>query len=320
MDSLLEPYLAASGEDAERLLEELLVSRAKPRIREIISRKLGPECPDIDDVCADVLVDTAEQLRVWKLSSVECRVDSFLNYVAVCSFNQASEYLRRKYPRWRRLRDRIHYLVRQDPRLAVWQSARGWLCGLRRWNGQDSVAPAPSATLCDVPRGAAAADSLHAILAISDGPLELDAVVGLAAQAWGEPLDHDPVLPSEQSVVPQFEDRIDQRRYAERLWREILLIPARQRQALLLNLKPEGLDVLLLFGVVSFRSLASALAMSPQDFASLWNKLPLNDLSIAELLDCTRQRVINLRKSARKRLANRMRANKQGRFASLTKG
>src|SRR5208337_421420 len=129
MDSLLEPFLAASGEVTERVLEDLLVAEAQPRIRKVILRKLGPDCPDIDDVFADVLVEAAERLRMWKAGGVDCVVDSFANYVAACSFNAASEYLRRKYPLWRRMRDRIHYLLRHDSRLAIWESPRGWLCG-----------------------------------------------------------------------------------------------------------------------------------------------------------------------------------------------
>ncbi len=41
-------------------------------------------------------------------------------------------------------------------------------------------------------------------------------------------------------------------------------------------------------------------------FTLLWNDLPLEDSSIAELLGATRQQVINLRKCARERLERRM--------------
>ncbi len=320
MDSLLGPYLAASGEEIERLLEALLVEEAEPRIREVILRKLGPQCPDLDDVCADVLVEAAELLRAWKASAAECRVDSFASYVAVCSFNQASEYLRRKYPRWRRLRDRVQYVLRHDARLAVWESARGWLCGLARWKGQDWVTPLPSLDDCAGARGLTPADSLRAVLGISGGAVDLDALVSLAAKLWGEALDREQVEYPEPSATPRMEEEIDQRRYAERLWQEILLLPQRQRLALLLNAKADGLDVFLLNGVASFRMLAAALEIAAEDFAALWQRLPLDDFTIAERLQATRQQVINLRKSARKRLANRMQANKEMRFASLKKG
>jgi hypothetical protein len=48
--------------------------------------------------------------------------------------------------------------------------------------------------------------------------------------------------------------------------------------------------------------------MPAQEFAKLWNNLPLEDTTIAQNLGVTRQQVINLRKSARERLARRMSA------------
>jgi hypothetical protein len=48
--------------------------------------------------------------------------------------------------------------------------------------------------------------------------------------------------------------------------------------------------------------------MSEERLTALWNDLPADDRAIGEILGCARQRVINLRMSARKRLSNRMRA------------
>jgi RNA polymerase sigma factor (sigma-70 family) len=318
MDSLLEPFLAASGEDAEKLLEDLLVE-AEPRIRKVILRKLGPECQDLDDVCADVLVEATEQLRAWKAAGAGGRVDSFANYVAVCSFNAASEYLRRKYPRWRRMRDRIHYLLRHDPRCAIWQSPGGWLCGWAALKGQDFSVPLPVIQACDGARNLRPADSLYAVLGIAAGPVDLDALVELAASLWGKALDRQSPQFIELAAAPGFDEEIDQRRYAERLWRQILELPERQRQALLMNMNTDGLDIFLLFGVASFHALAGALALDGPEFASLWRRLPLDDLTIAGQLGLTRQQVINLRKSARKRLSNRMQANKEFHFTSSRK-
>jgi len=318
MDSLLETFLGARGEVTERLLEDLLMTEAEPRIRKVILRKLGPECPDIDDICADVLVEAAAQLRTWKAAGHSV-VDSFANYVAVCSFNAASEYLRRKYPLWRRLRDRIHYLLRHDARLAIWESPHGWLSGKARWKGQESTVPLPALQDCDAARNLKPADSLHAVLSIAGGPVDLDALVELVANLWGEALDRGSPEPIERAAAPGFDEQIDQKRYAERLWREILELPERQRQALLLNMKTDGLDVFLLFGVASFSTLAAAVAFEATEFAAMWKHLPLDDLTLGERLGVARQQVINLRKSARKRLANRMQVNKDIRSASSRK-
>ncbi len=309
MDSLLEPYLAAeSAEATERHLEELLVNEAEPLIRKVILRKLGPACGDLEDVCGDVLAEATARLRHWKQDSAGCQVENFASYVAASAFNAASEYLRRKYPRWRGLRDRIHYILRHDARLAIWESSQaGWLCGAAEFRGTDAAARVPSIDSCGDARAVAPRDSLLAIFRSAGGPLELDRLVDLAAQIWGEELDRRPEADRDlRMVVRQAEDEIDQRRYAEHAWKEIAELPLHQRQALLLNMKADGADVFLLYAGVSFRAMAAALEMPAEDFAELWSRLPLDDNAIAARLGYTRQQVINLRKSARKRLANRI--------------
>jgi hypothetical protein len=46
--------------------------------------------------------------------------------------------------------------------------------------------------------------------------------------------------------------------------------------------------------------------MSMAELSEIWGRLPVDDHTIAERLGLTRQQVINLRKSARARLARRM--------------
>jgi RNA polymerase sigma factor (sigma-70 family) len=95
------------------------------------------------------------------------------------------------------------------------------------------------------------------------------------------------------------------------LWREIRALPCRQAAALLLGLRDEnGREVVSLFpltGTATLRQIATAIALPAERFAQLWSRLPLDDLTIAEILGATRQQVINLRKSGRERLARRLR-------------
>lgn len=94
------------------------------------------------------------------------------------------------------------------------------------------------------------------------------------------------------------------------VWREIDLLPSRQRIALLLGLRDEHgsaiTSLLILLRIVTFDELAAAVELSSDDLAAIWDQLPLPDLAIAERLDLTRQQIINLRKSARERLARRL--------------
>lgn len=83
-----------------------------------------------------------------------------------------------------------------------------------------------------------------------------------------------------------------------------------------MNLKDgKGGDCIALFplsGIATPRDIADLLSIPAERFAEMWNDLPLEDATIAEHLGVTRQQVINLRKSARERLARRMKAFEEG--------
>jgi RNA polymerase sigma factor (sigma-70 family) len=113
--------------------------------------------------------------------------------------------------------------------------------------------------------------------------------------------------------APDAATALERRTYLSRLWEEIQRLPARQAAALILNLRDEqrrdAVALLPLTGVATMREIARAIDMPAERFAGIWNRLPLEDAAIAELLGVTRQQVINLRKSARERLARRMRSH-----------
>jgi len=110
---------------------------------------------------------------------------------------------------------------------------------------------------------------------------------------------------------------VEQRRFLEQLWKEICELPLLERTALLLNLRDNndrGLIVLLAdLRIVTIRQIAMALRLQPEEFAALWRDLPLDDDDIGERLGMNRQQVINLRRSARRRLAKRITALTTGR-------
>jgi len=100
-------------------------------------------------------------------------------------------------------------------------------------------------------------------------------------------------------------------RTAGAVWREMELLPREQRLAVLLHLRdPHGRTALPFFpiaGVATLQQIARALGIDDRALADLWRDLPMPDDQIAERLGVPRQRVINLRSSARKRLARRLR-------------
>jgi hypothetical protein len=122
--------------------------------------------------------------------------------------------------------------------------------------------------------------------------------------------DGDPLLRL-PDPAPDAALAFERRTYLVRLWEEIRKLPPRQAAALLLNLRDgqgrNAAALLPLTGIATLREMATAVGLSPESLAGLWNRLPLEDTGLAEILGVTRQQVINLRKSARERLARRMR-------------
>jgi hypothetical protein len=153
---------------------------------------------------------------------------------------------------------------------------------------------------------------LTAIFKRVGAPVELEELVNAVADLQGIK-DLPPVTNPDDRETPSesanFAAEIEQRSYLQSLWSEIVQLPVSQRAALLLNLRDiqEGVIMLLpVTGVATIRQIAKAVAIPVEEFARLWNELPLDDAAVALRLGVTRQQVINLRKSARARLSRRM--------------
>lgn len=327
-DQVLREY--AQSQDAaaaERLLESLIVDHAQAGIRKIVSYKLAfqgaLEAQDVEDVASEVLVELISRLRAVRGGTAETEIGSFSGYTAVAAYHACNEYLRRKYPNRHRLKARLRYLLSTEKRLAIWEDPRSeWLCGLKRWQSA-AMAPVSAARvhrwteeLADLPYGRDAlhpADLVARIFERLGAPLELDDLVAIVGQIWG--VEDAPAAP--ESAAREMESgaddpgaRLDLRRWMAELWSQIRELPQPQRAALLLNLRCSAENAAVglfpLTGVASIREIAQALEWTAEELAAIWNRLPLDDLAIAERLGVTRQRVINLRKSARERLSRRM--------------
>src|SRR5262249_11439305 len=151
------------------------------------------------------------------------------------------------------------------------------------------------------------ADAVIAIITALDAPVRFDDLVRVIADLWSV-VDLREVAGASSLPATQLSGA-ESRETVRAVWREIQLLPPRQRCALLLNLR-DGEDgnavaLLVLSGIATVADVAATVEMSMSELAEVWGQLPIDDRTIADRLGVTRQQVINLRKSARARLARR---------------
>jgi hypothetical protein len=286
--------------------DPIILEQAAPIVRRVVIHRLGGACPDVDDVCSQVLLDLLQNLRHQRSARAAANL---AGYVAAAANHGCDHYVRRKHPlRWR-LRNRVRYALENDGRFALWKDPENglWWSGRRSDRGaaRGDVPDRWSLRIKDPRR---LDDVLAELFRVSGGPVPLIAVVEVLADLLGVPsgpaasllVDHlpDTAQPADIALI--------HREDVARTWEQIQALPLRQRQALLLNLKLDAIDVLLAGGTASLRDIAEALEMAVGTLAALWPDLPLADNLIAERLACSRQQVINLRLAARRRLANRL--------------
>ncbi len=343
-DALLRPFLeAATSIDADQCLERILRA-VQPVIGSIIKSKLqvslkggdgsreNQEALEIRSEIQASLIASLRELQERRRQAI----NNFQSYVAVVTFNACYEYLRRKYPRRHSLKNKLRYLLSHRITFSVWE-IDGVLCGgLIEWRFQKR-APVKEGDLrrlldashdplrfpCANAKSGAEplAELVFGLFRQAGGPIELDNLASLIAdllyikeerqQAEDDESDRASLYEAlpERGANPSLD--VERRLRLERLWIEICQLPQAQRAALLLNMRDScgsggGVDLFPVTGVASFGEMARALKMSREELAVLWNELPLDDSAIAGRLAITRQQVINLRKSARERLARRM--------------
>jgi RNA polymerase sigma factor (sigma-70 family) len=337
----LLPLLRAEADDARQLIEQLVSAHAEPLIKQVIKSKFHPHfdqgtCQDAEDLQSEVLVQLLVRLRAFKADPTKQAIGNFRGYVAVVTYRTFDNHLRRKYPQYHQLKNRLRYLLTHRPEFALWENEREvWLCGFARWR-TTLQADLPGARLQQIfddpqsfeqaglhgrrPEQVNLAELLAAVFGWVGHPVELDPLVSLVAQLLGQTSQPLFVESGEESDSDPFKHlfdpranpatEVEARQQLQRLWDEIKELSLQQRTALLLNLRDEtsGNVIALLphTGTATLRQIAEALALPAIELAELWPRLPLDDDTIALRLGLTRQQVINLRVAARRRLMRRM--------------
>lgn len=347
-DQVLLPLLTAKDDTEYRnILDKLISDHADPVIKTIIRHKLRVSMNqptgrsshyDAEDIYGEVVVNILKRLDEFKSNPGEKTIYDFRNYVAVISHRACSKHYREKYPEYWRLKNRLRYLCSQHSEFSVWEGkGREWLTGLRQWSGNPAYPGSETYRQLILDPGAHLAFTrkinsdnaeqmsvlVKAIFGYAEAPVVLDDLVTIVAALSGIQMEGDKefrgeIADAKDLVKDQTNpilEKMDRVAHLQKIWGEICLLPVKQRCALLLNLRDDDgagiISLLPITGVVSVRQIAEALEISAEELAKMWNRLPMDDISIADSFGITRQQVINLRKSARERLARRINPSKR---------
>ena len=336
-DSMLAPFLTAKSESiSDELLRAIIDEHADPIIKKILRSKLRvslngrgtQQNQDALEIAGDLRASIISTLRTLRQNPNQTAIASFSDFVAIKTYSACADYFREKHPQRWRLKSLLRRRLRQNPRFALWQAEdKRWYAGFSGRPETGVVAEEPAASeAVTYPTDGKLSDAqirsdqfLCVLFERSGRPVVFDEVVKIAAETChihDSPTESIDTGGSERdypftSSEPRVDLALEQRLFFEQVWLEVCQLPVLQRAALLLNLRDSRdggvISFLPFLGVASKAELARLLAMPYADFQKVWNELPLDDLRIAQMFGITRQQVINLRKTARERLARKMR-------------
>jgi DNA-directed RNA polymerase specialized sigma24 family protein len=332
LGSWLQTLKTQGAEAADPELAQLIESHIEPVIRGVIRFKLRLDpggWGEAADLTQEALAQWLAELRKLSARPDDRSISDARGLAATIAYRVCYGWLRRQSPRRNALRNRLQYTLTRQAGLAMWTDHRNLsITGFTAWREQPQ---SPSEKLRQLPddekfmaqvretgaewQGAKLNDLLAAIFDYVGGPVAFDDLVSVVA-ALLRIKDEPPASTEEEAIEAEIASgadvawQVEKRIFLERLWQEVRELPTAQRAAVLLNLREaDGRGCLALFpstGVATLRQIADALELPAERFAELWSELPLDDATIANLLGLKRQQVINLRKSARERLARRL--------------
>jgi hypothetical protein len=289
-------------------IDEALFARAISVIDAVIRRRCR-NWKSVGDVPSEVRGEVLLRLLRRLRDRDSAPIDHLDEYIAGITSRAIDEFVRAALPEWSRLKHRVRYVLDHDDRFAISLFADGRsvctvavpsVLGRRRVRSQ--AAETLARMMLDVLR--------QQEVTLRESDMTIDELVNeIAARTGvGDPLRADATLISTPRVVEP-DARIESVQTLRALWIEIVDLPRRQRLALLLNARDAAGDsVLRLFiaaRVVTPREVALAVELRDSEVEPLIGRLPMPDADIAQWLQVTRQQVINLRRTARDRLARR---------------
>jgi len=313
-DPLLRPLIVSDSEEERRAaLEAILTEHAVPLVQKIVrqqsSRDRQLRAQDAEDIASSVVLRLLRKLQRVPFDRQEA-IRHVTDFAATTTFNAIHDFQRHQFPEWTRLKQRVRYALTHDARFRTWSSPAGLVCALA--SARPDVEPGLPPLSWSCRAGASEPDAIEALLNAAGGSLLLDHVVDSLAEAL-KIIDMQAASATSELVDQRAcqATQLETRHRLAALWRETCALPPAQRTALLLNLRDgDGSSAIALFalmGIASLDEVAAAIELPLPRLAKLWSSLPVDDLTIASILGVSRQKVINLRSSARQRLARRLR-------------
>lgn len=328
LDPVLEPFLKTALESAEEHdALRLLIDQVTPVIEGVIRGRAGAAVAanEREELFSEASFQLIKKLQEIKSEPPRHPITNFSGYAAVTTFNVVHAYFRRAHPERQRLRHRLRHVVRHSARFALWQSQSGQLvCGRASWagtldgecseaelDGIPPLVPPLFVTWNDAIGRPEITRALDQVFDCVRKPVELERLVEKVAELFQLPVSPPQAAQGERvDETASAESSMVYRSALLEVWREVDLLPPRQRIALLLSLRDENgsaiTSLLIFLRIVTFDQLAAAVELSAEELGAIWAQLPLSDMVIAERLALNRQQVINLRKSARERLGRRL--------------
>src|ERR1041384_2679847 len=149
MDQLLLTFIEATDEDqADHCLASLIDEHAVPIVREILGSGLrfylynngAASTQDANDLFNDIIANLLSRLRHIRSDRAQGPIADFRGYIAATAYNACNLYLRQKYPRRSRLKNRLRYLLSHDAAFALWTNeTSGLIGGFAEWRNKDPL-------------------------------------------------------------------------------------------------------------------------------------------------------------------------------------
>src|SRR5262249_11352621 len=94
--------------------------------------------PEFQDIYNDIQVRLLKRFRALKEDPTQNHIANLRGYVTTVTRNTCDDYLRRRYPLRRSLKDKVRRHLLSRPEFALWEDAdRNWLAGLSGWENWD---------------------------------------------------------------------------------------------------------------------------------------------------------------------------------------